>query len=104
MIKELYRRGVSISEIARVTGHDRKTIRGVVQGPVMAAPQVRKARASKLDPFVPYLERRSGANKGLRDHCLAAPSPADRAVWVDPKAKTHGEAQLATDYRGHRAR
>ncbi len=58
MIKELYRRGVSISEIARVTGHDRKTIRGVVQGPVIAAPQVRKARASKLDPFVPYLERR----------------------------------------------
>jgi len=29
MIKELYRRGVSISEIARATGHDRKTIRGV---------------------------------------------------------------------------
>lgn len=58
MIKDLYRRGMSISEIARVTGHDRKTIRGVVRGPVIASPQVRQARASKLDPFVPYLEGR----------------------------------------------
>ena len=27
MIKDLYRQGVSISEIARQSGHDRKTIR-----------------------------------------------------------------------------
>jgi transposase len=58
MIKDLYRRGVSISDIARVTGHDRKTIRGVVQGPVISPPRVRRARASRLDPFVSYLERR----------------------------------------------
>ena len=49
MIKDLYRRGVSISEIARVTGHDRKTIRGEAQGPVIASPQVRQAKASKLE-------------------------------------------------------
>lgn len=58
MIKEMYRKGVSISEIARVTGHDRKTIRGVVQAPVIAAPQVRQPRASKLNPYLPYLEER----------------------------------------------
>ena len=27
MIKDLYRRGVTISEIARITGHSRRTIR-----------------------------------------------------------------------------
>ena len=31
MIKEMYRKGVSISEIARRTGRDRKTIRQLVR-------------------------------------------------------------------------
>jgi transposase len=58
MIKDLYRRGMSISEIARTTGHDRKTIRSIVNSPVNPPPKKRKKRASILDPFVPYLERR----------------------------------------------
>lgn len=58
MIKDLHRRGVTISEIARTTGHDRKTIRSIVNGPVNPPPKKRKKRASILDPFVPYLERR----------------------------------------------
>ena len=58
MIKDLYRQGVTISDIARTTGHDRKTIRAVLQGPVSPPPQKRKGRAKKLDPFVPYLEKR----------------------------------------------
>lgn len=58
MIKDLYRQGVTISDIARTTGHDRKTIRAVLQGPVSPPPQKRKSRAKKLDPFVPYLEKR----------------------------------------------
>jgi transposase len=58
MIKDLYRRGLSVSEIARITGHDRKTIRSMVHGPLNPAPAKRKPRASKLDPFVPYLEKR----------------------------------------------
>jgi len=58
MIKDLYRRGVTISEIARITGHSRRTIRAIVNGPVSPPPQKRKARARKLDPFVPYLEER----------------------------------------------
>ena len=58
MIKDLYRQGVTISDIARTTGHDRKTIRAVLKGPVSPPPQKRKGRAKKLDPFVPYLEKR----------------------------------------------
>jgi hypothetical protein len=34
MIKTLYERGVSISEVARLTGHNRRTVRRVVHGPV----------------------------------------------------------------------
>jgi transposase len=58
MIKDLYRRGVTISEIARATGHDRKTIRAALSAPVSSAPRQRKARGSKLDAFAPYLEKR----------------------------------------------
>jgi transposase len=58
MITDLYRKGVTISEIARRTGHDRKTIRAIVQGPIQPTPQERKAKPSKLDPFKPYLARR----------------------------------------------
>ena len=58
MITDQYRKGVTISEIARQTGHDRKTIRAVVHGPVQPPRPQRRARGSKLDPFKPYLERR----------------------------------------------
>jgi transposase len=58
MIKDLYRQGISISEIARQTGHDRKTIRSVVQAPLRATPQARVPKARKLDPYVPYLQER----------------------------------------------
>jgi transposase len=57
MIKDQYRRGVTISDLARETGHDRKTIRSVVRGPTIPL-RKRKPRAKKLDPFVPYLEMR----------------------------------------------
>jgi transposase len=58
MIKDLYRKGVTISDIARETGHDRKTIRAALKEPVSPPPHKRKGRAKKLDPFVPYLEKR----------------------------------------------
>jgi transposase len=58
MIKDLYRRGVTISEIARATGHDRKTVRAALNAPISATPQARQARGSKLDTFRPYLEKR----------------------------------------------
>jgi transposase len=58
MIKELYLKGVTVSDIARETGHDRKTVRAALNGPACPRQQKRKAKARKLDPFVPYLEKR----------------------------------------------
>ena len=58
MIKDLYRKGVSISEIARRTGHDRKTVRKIATGPVVPTRAPAPPRVHKLDPFIPYLERR----------------------------------------------
>lgn len=58
VIKDMHARGVSVSEIARVTGRDRKTVRAVLNGPVTPPPQRRTGRGSKLDPYVPYLEKR----------------------------------------------
>jgi transposase len=58
MIKDLRRKGVTISEIARRTGYDRKTIRAVLKGPVSPTPQKRRAKRSKLDPFIPHLKKR----------------------------------------------
>ncbi|MDM7999042.1 MAG: IS21 family transposase [Dehalococcoidia bacterium] len=57
MIKDLHRKGLSISEIARRTGNDRKTIRRILGEPLIRERQPR-ARRRKIDPFVPYLERR----------------------------------------------
>ncbi len=58
MIKELHQRGVSISDIARLTGHDRKTVRAVIAGPLLRQRRPAPPRPSKLDPFKPYLEQR----------------------------------------------
>jgi len=58
MIKDLHRRGMAISDIARTTGHDRKTIRAILNGSVERSPQKRRGRGKKLDPFIPYLEMR----------------------------------------------
>lgn len=60
VIKELYRAGVSISEIARRTGHDRKTIRHMVQAPLLEEHRPRARKRQKIDPFVPYLKERIG--------------------------------------------
>lgn len=58
MLREMHRQGVSISEIARRTGYDRKTIRNAVTRPLTLSPVVRKPRRRKLDPYVAYLEQR----------------------------------------------
>ncbi len=59
MIREMYRKGVSISEIARRTGRDRKTSRQVVTAPeLVPAKHPRQAKACKIDPYAPYLEQR----------------------------------------------
>jgi transposase len=60
-MKDMYRKGISISEIARQTGHDRKTVRRAIQtglAPAGAKPVRRKRRERKLDAYVPYLQQR----------------------------------------------
>jgi len=56
MIKELYRKGISISEIARQTRRDRKTVRKAINGELMAVRKpTRTARPRKLDEYADYL-------------------------------------------------
>src|SRR6185312_10779060 len=65
MIRDLDRKGVSVSEIARQTGRDRKTVRRVLTS---ETPQVERkraeGRASKLDPFREYIDQR------IKEGCL----------------------------------
>lgn len=61
MIRELLREGLSVSEIARQAGRDRKTIRKIRDAPGHPPPQVRRKRGSKLDPYKPYLRERATA-------------------------------------------
>lgn len=58
MIRELFRQGLSISEIARRTDHDRKTIRKIVSQEKMPRMKKKEKRPSKLDPFKDYLNKR----------------------------------------------
>ena len=68
MIKVLYRKGVSISEIARRTGRDRKTIRHIATIPLTASsPAARQGRARNIHPYIPYLTQRNeeGVLRGI---------------------------------------
>lgn len=58
MIKDLAQQGLSISEIARRTGHDRKTVRAIINGPLVRESKPRQPKGRKIDPYVAYLERR----------------------------------------------
>lgn len=58
MMKDMYRRGISISEIARQTGHDRKTVRKAIKGELLATRRKAPAKSRKLDPYVDYLQHR----------------------------------------------
>lgn len=58
MIKDLHRKGISISEISRRTGRDRKTVRAALRARLDQGPARRKPKRRKIDPFAPYLERR----------------------------------------------
>jgi len=61
MVRELLRTGLSISEVARRTGHDRKTIRKIRDAAAHPPRQVRRKRGSRLDPHKPYLRERTAA-------------------------------------------
>jgi transposase len=61
MIRELLRQGLSVSAVARQTGHDRKTIRKLRDAPQHPPPQTRGPRPRLLDPYAPYLRQRVAA-------------------------------------------
>jgi len=58
LIRDLYDQGLKISQIARETGFDRKTIRKYVnaEAPPIAKPRARKP--SKLDDYKDYIQSR----------------------------------------------
>ncbi|MCB0085799.1 MAG: IS21 family transposase [Caldilineaceae bacterium] len=58
MIRELHRHGVSISEIARQTGRDRKTVRKAVGEPLLSPARKRQRKGRKIDPYTAYLDKR----------------------------------------------
>jgi transposase len=55
LIRELGSQNLSISEISRQTGFDRKTVRKYLKMKTLPGPQKRPGRNSKLDPFKPYI-------------------------------------------------
>jgi transposase len=57
MIKEMFQKGMSISDIARELELDRKTVRKYLQKDKPPSPQKRKKKESKLDPFKEYLQK-----------------------------------------------
>ena len=66
-MKSMYKQGMSISEIARRTGHDRKTVRRHVTGDShLPRYKTRKKGPSKLDPFKEYIKGR------IEEHDLSA--------------------------------
>ncbi len=50
VIRELYGKGVSISEITRLTGHDRKTIRAALSQPLLPAPRPVRSQHGRPRP------------------------------------------------------
>ncbi len=58
MIREFARQGLSLSEIARRVGCDRKTVRTHLANPNLPQYTPRPPQASKLDAFKPYLAQR----------------------------------------------
>jgi transposase len=55
MLRDLYSKGLNITEIASQTGFDKKTIRRYLTMNTLPEPQKHPERKSKLDPFKPYI-------------------------------------------------
>jgi transposase-like protein len=58
MVRELLRVGVSVSEVARRTGHDRRTVRRIRDGDAHPVSRRRLSRPSKLARYESYLRAR----------------------------------------------
>jgi transposase len=64
MIRDMYRKGMSISAIARESGRDRKTVRKIIQAGLSGAgdkpARRRRKKGVKLAPFEGYVKQRIG--------------------------------------------
>ena len=82
MLRDLFNEGLSISEIARQTGYDRKTIRKYINSetPPMRKEQPRKS--GKLDPFKEYMLSR------LNEHPFPPCAFIERSRIRDSQANT----------------
>jgi transposase len=98
MIKDLFRRGLTISEIARQTGHDRKTIRVILNEPLVAAAKPRQKKACKIDPYIPYLEKR------LKEGVLNAQKLYQEIVAQGYEGKDRQVRQFVQPFREARQR
>ena len=58
MLQDLFNKELSISEITRVTGHSRGTVRKYLRSHVPSTPQERSKKPSKLDGYREYIIQR----------------------------------------------
>jgi transposase len=58
MLRDLYRQGLSISEIARQTGYNRRTVSKYVNAKVPPVSRKPSAKPSKLDSYKDYIIQR----------------------------------------------
>jgi len=58
LIRDLYNKGLNISEIARETGFDRKTVRKYIAARTPPTAQTRTSKPSKLDEYREYIQQR----------------------------------------------
>jgi integrase len=110
-VRDLWRAGKTLSEIARLTGRDRKTLRRLVrdQAPGPRAPRV---VSSKLDPFRDYLLQRLLQDRKLRQY-ISRDRPATRitALFVtehgrageEPRPLSRNAVELLIRRLGRRA-
>jgi transposase len=101
MIKDLYRQGVSISEIARQTGHDRKTIRAALKEPLTQRRKAPPPKVRKLDAYETYLEQRIeagvlNAQKLYQEIAALGYSGKERQVRAFVQPFRQGRRQVAT--------
>ena len=70
MIRQLFKEGLTISEIARRTGRDRKTVRRAINAPEQPAYRQRPPVVSKLDPYKDYVRGRmeAGMTNAVKMH------------------------------------
>lgn len=61
MIRHLKGEGLYISEIARRTGHDRKTVRKVIKDEAQPVYKPRPRQVSKLNPYKAHIKMRMDA-------------------------------------------